>query len=146
MWPVNLQTARVKIGTTGRGIGPVYEDKAARRGIKVADLIDPESLANRLKSVLDERNSYLTKVLGGDPIDFDEIFSEYAKYGEELKKFSCDVSKLLNDSILEGKNILFEGAQGALLDIDFGTYPYVTSSSAGLWRGISRNRGQSNNH
>ncbi len=120
-----------KIGTTGRGIGPVYEDKAARRGIKIADLIDPDSLSDRLKNVLDERNSYLTKVLGGDPINFDEMFSEYSKYGEELKKYSCDVSKLLNDSISQGKNILFEGAQGALLDVDFGTYPYVTSSSAG---------------
>lgn len=120
-----------KIGTTGRGIGPVYEDKAARRGIKLADLIDPDSLSNRLKEVLDERNSYLTKVLGGNPIEFEEIFSEYSKYGEELKKFSCDVSKMLNDSMSEGQNILFEGAQGALLDIDFGTYPYVTSSSAG---------------
>ena len=120
-----------KIGTTGRGIGPVYEDKAARRGIKIADLIDPNSLAERLRNVLDERNSYLTKVLGGEAIDFDEIFTEYSKYGEELKKFSCDVSNLLNNSITEGKNVLFEGAQGALLDIDFGTYPYVTSSSAG---------------
>ena len=120
-----------KIGTTGRGIGPVYEDKAARRGIKLADLIDPDLLSNRLKEVLDERNSYLTKVLGGNPIEFEEIFSEYSKYGEELKKFSCDVSTMLNDSIANGQNILFEGAQGALLDIDFGTYPYVTSSSAG---------------
>ncbi|MEM7008112.1 MAG: adenylosuccinate synthase [Thermodesulfobacteriota bacterium] len=120
-----------KIGTTGRGIGPVYEDKAARRGIKFADLIDPNSLSERLKSVLDERNSYLTKVLGGEAISFDEIFEEYSNYGEQLKKYCCDVSMLLNDSISGGKNILFEGAQGALLDIDFGTYPYVTSSSAG---------------
>ncbi len=120
-----------KIGTTGRGIGPVYEDKAARRGIKFADLIDPDALSERLKNVLDERNSYLTKVLGGDAIEFDQIFSEYSKYGEELKRYACDASKLLNESISNGKNILFEGAQGALLDIDFGTYPYVTSSSAG---------------
>ena len=120
-----------KIGTTGRGIGPVYEDKAARRGIKFADLIDPNSLSARLKDVLEERNSYLTKVLGGNPISFEEIFEEYAQYGRELKRFSCDVSTLLNNSILSGQNILFEGAQGALLDIDFGTYPYVTSSNTG---------------
>lgn len=120
-----------KIGTTGRGIGPVYEDKAARRGIKVADLIDPDSLHSRLKEILEERNSYLTKVLGGEALDFDEIFEEYSGYGKELKKFSCDVSTLLNQSISKGENILFEGAQGALLDIDFGTYPYVTSSSSG---------------
>ncbi|MGB2693054.1 MAG: adenylosuccinate synthase [Thermodesulfobacteriota bacterium] len=122
---------KAKIGTTGRGIGPVYEDKAARRGIKFADLIDPDSLHLRLKEVLDERNSYLTKVLGGEPLNFEEIFEEYSEYGKELKKFSCDVSTLLNDSISNGENILFEGAQGALLDIDFGTYPYVTSSSSG---------------
>lgn len=120
-----------KIGTTGRGIGPVYEDKAARRGIKFADLIDPDSLFARLKAVLEERNLYLTKVLGGEPIGFDEIFEEYSQYGKELKKFSCDVSTLLNDSISNGRTVLFEGAQGALLDIDFGTYPYVTSSSSG---------------
>jgi len=122
---------KAKIGTTGRGIGPVYEDKAARRGIKFADLIDPDSLSARLKDVLEERNSYLTKVLGGNTLNFQEIFEEYAEYGRELKSFSCDVSTLLNDSILSGQNILFEGAQGALLDIDFGTYPYVTSSSSG---------------
>jgi len=120
-----------KIGTTGRGIGPVYEDKAARRGIKFADLIDPDSLSARLKDVLEERNSYLTKVLGGNPISFEEIFEEYVEYGRKLKRFSCDVSTLLNNSISNGQNILFEGAQGALLDIDFGTYPYVTSSSSG---------------
>lgn len=120
-----------KIGTTGRGIGPVYEDKVARRGIKFADLIDPDSLSARLKDVLEERNAYLTKVLGGDPLNFEEIFQEYVVYGRELKRFSCDVSTLLNNSISKGQNILFEGAQGALLDIDFGTYPYVTSSSSG---------------
>jgi len=122
---------KAKIGTTGRGIGPVYEDKAARRGIKFADLIDPDSLSARLKEVFEERNAYLTKVLGGNPLNFEEILEEYAEYGRELKRFSCDVSTLLNESISKGQNILFEGAQGALLDIDFGTYPYVTSSNAG---------------
>ena len=120
-----------KIGTTGRGIGPVYEDKVARRGIKFADLTDPDALLNRLKDVFDERNSYLVKVLGGSELSFDEIFKSYAEYGRQLKKFSCDVPTLLNDSISKRQNILFEGAQGALLDIDFGTYPYVTSSSSG---------------
>ncbi len=120
-----------KIGTTGRGIGPVYEDKAARRGIKFSDLIDPESLRERLASVLGERNMYLEHVLGKKPLKFDDIYSEYEEYGRELKDFSCDVSSLLNRSISEGKRVLFEGAQGALLDIDLGTYPFVTSSSAG---------------
>jgi adenylosuccinate synthase len=119
-----------KIGTTGRGIGPVYEDKAARRGIKFSDLIDPESLRERLSSVLEERNLYLEHVLGRKPIKFDDIYNEYVKYGAELKDFSCDVSGLLNKAITEGKCVLFEGAQGALLDIDLGTYPFVTSSSA----------------
>ena len=119
-----------KIGTTGRGIGPVYEDKAARRGIKFSDLIDPESLRERLGSVLEERNIYLERVLGRKPLKFDDIYGEYEEYGRELKDFSCDVSSLLNKSISEGKCILFEGAQGALLDIDLGTYPFVTSSSA----------------
>ena len=119
-----------KIGTTGRGIGPVYEDKAARRGIKVSDLIDTEALAKRLKDVLPDRNLYITKVLGKEPLDYEEILEQYSIYGKELQEFTCDVSKLLNDSIARGKNVLFEGAQGALLDIDFGTYPYVTSSSA----------------
>jgi len=120
-----------KIGTTGRGIGPVYEDKAARRGIKFSDLIDPESLRERLSSVLGERNKYLEMVLGRKPLDFDDIYNEYKEYGRELKDFACDVSGLLNKSIDTGKCVLFEGAQGALLDIDLGTYPYVTSSSAG---------------
>ncbi|MEZ4548382.1 MAG: adenylosuccinate synthase [Thermodesulfobacteriota bacterium] len=119
-----------KIGTTGRGIGPVYEDKAARRGIKLADLIDPECFRDRLADVLEERNAYITKVLGGEPLSFDAIYAEYSEYGKILKEFSCDVSGLLNKALSEGSNILFEGAQGALLDIDLGTYPYVTSSSA----------------
>ncbi len=122
--------AKGKIGTTGRGIGPVYEDKAARRGIKLADLIDPECFRERLADVLEERNAYLTRVLGREPLSFDEIYAEYSEYGKILKEFSCDVSGLLNKAISEGKQILFEGAQGALLDVDLGTYPYVTSSSA----------------
>lgn len=119
-----------KIGTTGRGIGPVYEDKAARRGIKFCDLIDPDSLRERLSNVLDERNMYLERVLGRKPLKFDDIYEEYKEYGSELKSFACDVSTLLNKSIAEGNSVLFEGAQGALLDIDLGTYPFVTSSSA----------------
>lgn len=126
----SLSEGNGKIGTTGRGIGPVYEDKAARRGIKFSDLIDPESLRERLASVLGERNMYLERVLGRKPLKFDDMYREYEGYGRELKDFSCDVSSLLNRSISEGKRVLFEGAQGALLDIDLGTYPFVTSSSA----------------
>ncbi len=119
-----------KIGTTGRGIGPAYEDKAARRGIKFSDLFDPDYFYDRLKLTLEERNLYLTKVLGKEPLDFKEIYEEYVEYGRNLKDFCCNVSVLLNNATSEGKSILFEGAQGALLDIDLGTYPYVTSSSA----------------
>ncbi len=121
----------IKIGTTGRGIGPVYEDKVARRGIRVSELINKESLEKRLRSVLEEKNLYLTKVLDREPIDFERVYGEYMQYGEELKPYVTDTSMLLNDLISAGKRILFEGAQGVLLDVDFGTYPYVTSSSAG---------------
>lgn len=122
---------RNRIGTTGRGIGPVYEDKVARRGIKVGDLLHPESFSARLRAVLEERNLYLTRVLQKEPLEFEKIFEEYIRYGEQIKGFVTDTSKLLNDLIDKRKSILFEGAQGALLDVDFGTYPYVTSSSAG---------------
>ncbi|MGH7902003.1 MAG: adenylosuccinate synthase [Thermodesulfobacteriota bacterium] len=120
-----------RIGTTGRGIGPVYEDKAARRGIKISDLISKESLSSRLEGLLSERNLYLTKVLGRKPIDFDSVYEEYTHHGDDLRVFVTDTTKLLNDLISVGKSILFEGAQGVLLDVDFGTYPYVTSSNAG---------------
>jgi len=120
-----------KIGTTGRGIGPVYEDKVARRGIKISDLIDEEILEKRLRNSLRESNLYLTRVLGRDPMDFEMVFAEYLEFGEKLKPFVTDTAKLLNDLISQRKSILFEGAQGVLLDVDFGTYPYVTSSNAG---------------
>jgi len=120
-----------KIGTTGRGIGPVYEDKAARRGIKLSDLIHPETFSARLRTVLEERNLYLTRVLEREPLHFETVYQEYIDYGERLRGFVSDTSKLLNDFIADRKSILFEGAQGTLLDVDFGTYPYVTSSSAG---------------
>jgi len=120
-----------KIGTTGRGIGPVYEDKYARRGIKLSDITDPNTFSNRLKEVFPERNLYLTKVLEAQPVDFEEIRKEYIEYGKYLKPYMADTSQLLNRYISENKSVLFEGAQGTLLDIDFGTYPYVTSSNAG---------------
>lgn len=120
-----------RIGTTGRGIGPVYEDKVARRGMQLSDFIYPEGFSLKLCSVLEERNLYLTTVLGRKPLEFRKIYEEYLSYWEELKGFVTDTSKVLNDAISLGKSIMFEGAQGTLLDVDFGTYPYVTSSSAG---------------
>lgn len=121
-----------KIGTTGRGIGPVYEDKYARRGIRMLDLTEPEAFRHRLVSVMAERNAYIEKVLGAEPIDPESVYEEYIGYGEVLGPFISNVSAIIRRSGDEGKRILFEGAQGSLLDIDFGTYPYVTSSNAGL--------------
>lgn len=121
-----------KIGTTGRGIGPVYEDKYARRGIRMLDLTEPEAFRHRLVSVMAERNAYIEKVLGAEPIDPESVYEEYISYGEVLRPFISNVSAIIRRSGDEGKRILFEGAQGSLLDIDFGTYPYVTSSNAGL--------------
>lgn len=121
-----------KIGTTGRGIGPVYEDKYARRGIRMLDLTEPEAFRHRLVSVMAERNAYIEKVLGAEPLSPERVYEEYLGYGEVLGPFISDVSSIIRRSGDEGKKILFEGAQGSLLDIDFGTYPYVTSSNAGL--------------
>ncbi len=121
-----------KIGTTGRGIGPVYEDKYARHGIRMLDLIEPEAFRLRLVSVMEEKNAYIEKVLGAQPLDPERVYEEYVGYGEVLGPFISDVSAIVRRCGDEGKKILFEGAQGSLLDIDFGTYPYVTSSNAGL--------------
>jgi len=118
-----------KLGTTGRGIGPCYEDKVARRGIRVADLIDPEALQARLAEALPEKNFILEKFLGDEPFSLDEIYIPYRTMGERLRPLVANVSVLLDGTNREGKNILFEGAQGTHLDIDHGTYPYVTSSN-----------------
>jgi adenylosuccinate synthase len=118
-----------KIGTTGRGIGPAYEDKAGRRGIRLMDLIDRELFGKRLTECLEEKNFILEKMLGEQPFTFEEIFEQYCGYAEILRKYVADTALLLYRDIREGKNILFEGAQGTLLDVDHGTYPYVTSSS-----------------
>ncbi len=118
-----------KIGTTGRGIGPCYEDKAARRGIRVADLVDPEALKTKLAEFLPEKNFYLEKFLGAQPFTLEEIWSKYSEMGAQLKPLVANVSVLLQEAARQGTNILFEGAQGTHLDIDHGTYPYVTSSN-----------------
>jgi adenylosuccinate synthase len=118
-----------KIGTTGRGIGPAYEDKAGRRGIRLMDLIDRDLFARKLTEFLEEKNFLLEKMLGDKPFTFEEIFEQYCAYADVLRKYVADTSLLLYRDMREGKNILFEGAQGTLLDVDHGTYPYVTSSS-----------------
>ncbi len=116
------------IGTTKRGIGPCYMDKAERSGIRMCDFIRPEVFREKLKSNLVLKNKILTDVYGGEPLDFDEIYNEYVGYAAALAPHVCDASVLVYDAIKAGKNVLFEGAQGALLDIDVGTYPFVTSS------------------
>ncbi len=118
-----------KIGTTNRGIGPAYMDKAARVGIRMADLLDKEIFAERLEANLKEKNKELTKMYGAEPLKFDDIFEEYYGYGQQLKKYVTDTSVVLNDALDKGQNVLFEGAQGVMLDIDQGTYPFVTSSN-----------------
>ena len=118
-----------KIGTTGRGIGPCYVDKYARSGLRVEDLIDPDILRERLTYILDEKNQLITKLYNQKPLPFDEIYEPAKKWGEALAPYVDDTRALLRKAADEGQHILLEGAQAALLDIDHGTYPYVTSSS-----------------
>ena len=118
-----------KIGTTGRGIGPCYEDKSTRRGIRFVELLDRSLFAERVKTILDEKNFYLEKYLGAEPLDADEIISQYSQYADRLEPYVTNVSVELFASLKKGRQLLFEGAQGTHLDIDHGTYPYVTSSN-----------------
>ena len=118
-----------KIGTTGRGIGPAYEDKIARRALRVQDLKHPDRFAAKLRDLLDLHNFVLTGYLNAPAIDFDSVFDEAMRHAELLKPMMADVSRELNDAHKAGANLLFEGAQGTLLDVDHGTYPYVTSSN-----------------
>lgn len=117
-----------QIGTTKKGIGPAYADKYSRIGIRMGDLLDREYFAERLRDALLQKNMEL-KMLGLEQFDFDALYEEYLGYGEKLKDYICDTSILLNNEIKAGKKILFEGAQGVMLCIDNGTYPFVTSSS-----------------
>ncbi len=118
-----------KIGTTGRGIGPAYEDKIARRALRVQDLKHPDRFAAKLRVLLDLHNHVLTQVLGAAAIDYDLVYDEAMKHAGLLRPMMADVSRELNEAHRNGANLLFEGAQGTLLDVDHGTYPYVTSSN-----------------
>ncbi len=120
-----------RIGTTGRGIGPCYGDKAARIGLRVSDLMDPERVKVRLRAVLAEKNAMISKVHGQPPIDLDEQIKVYSALADQLRPFVCDTGALLRQAHRDNRKILFEGAQGYMLDIDHGTYPYVTSSNTG---------------
>jgi adenylosuccinate synthase len=118
-----------KIGTTIKGIGPAYMDKAARIGIRMADLLDKEIFEERLRINLEEKNRSFVKMYDSTAIEFEDIFEEYYQYGQQIKQYVCDTSVVLNDALDDGKRVLFEGAQGVMLDIDQGTYPFVTSSN-----------------
>ena len=123
------QGGSAKIGTTGRGIGPSYEDKIARRALRVQDLKYPQRFAEKLKVLLELHNFILTEFLHAPAIDFDTTYEEAMRQAEQIKPMMADVSRELNDAHRNGANLLFEGAQGTLLDVDHGTYPYVTSSN-----------------
>lgn len=117
------------IGTTGKGIGPAFADKTARLGIRICDLLNKEHLRARLSSVLEFKNAVLTKIYNAQPLALEEIFQQYCQYSERLAPFIKDTTSMLNQMLSQNMPILLEGAQGTMLDPDFGTYPYVTSSS-----------------
>jgi adenylosuccinate synthase len=116
-----------KIGTTSRGIGPAYQDKVARFGIRMGELVRPDGFGRRLRDVLAYKNRLL-QMFGEAPLEFSTLFDEYSAYAERLRPFVCDTEGFVQDAVYKGQRVLFEGAQGAFLDLDSGTYPYVTSS------------------
>jgi adenylosuccinate synthase len=121
---------RVKIGTTSRGIGPSYEDKAGRRGLRVIDLLDLNLLKKHIENACHEKNMIGHALFNSEPLDADKMYAEYAEASAKIAPFVCDTAVLLNRAIADGHSVMFEGAQGTMLDIDHGTYPFVTSSSA----------------
>jgi adenylosuccinate synthase len=125
-----LEEARTegRIGTTRRGIGPTYADKAARIGLRIADLLDPDRFRARLRRALEQRNALFQRVYETEPLDLEALAAEWLHYGAQWRDHFTDVPALLQDALAAGKSILMEGAQGTLLDLDYGTYPYVTSS------------------
>ncbi len=137
-----LKEARLgdaKIGTTCKGIGPCYTDKASRSGIRVCDLMDEDTFASKLKKVLADKNEEIVKLYGGEALSYEKILEEYLKYAEILRPMVADTAVLADEALKAGKKLMFEGAQGMLLDIDLGTYPFVTSShpsAAGVPAGI----------
>jgi adenylosuccinate synthase len=124
-----LARGEAKIGTTGRGIGPAYEDKVARRGLRLGDLYNPERFAIKLKEVMEEHNFMLTSYYTVEAVDYQKTLDDALRMAEEMRSMVTDVTSALHKYREEGANILFEGAQGSLLDIDHGTYPFVTSSN-----------------
>jgi adenylosuccinate synthase len=121
---------RKKIGTTSRGIGPAYEDKMARSGLRIVDLLRPDLLKTHIEAACGEKNAIAHALFGTDPLDPAKMYDEYAAAAEQVRPFVTDTGRLLNKILAEGGSVMFEGAQGTMLDIDHGTYPFVTSSSA----------------
>ena len=121
---------RIKIGTTSRGIGPTYEDKMARSGLRVQDLLDKELLKKHIENACREKNTIAHALFNSEPLDADKMYAEYAQIADRIAPFVADTCWLLNKAIAAGQPVMFEGAQGTMLDIDHGTYPFVTSSSA----------------
>ncbi|MDP3804459.1 MAG: adenylosuccinate synthase [Candidatus Omnitrophota bacterium] len=119
-----------KIGTTKKGIGPCYADKVERSGIRIADLLDEKLFKEKLKANLKEKNAVLSKIYNAEPFSFDSIYSEYLAYAKAIKIYVSNTTVMLNGAIKKGKRLMFEGAQGTILDVDHGTYPFVTSSNA----------------
>jgi adenylosuccinate synthase len=121
---------RKRIGTTSRGIGPAYEDKMARSGLRIVDLLNTSLLRQHIEAACGEKNAIAHALFGTDPLDPDKMYDEYAAAAEEVRPFVADTGRMLHNIIAEGGSVMFEGAQGTMLDIDHGTYPFVTSSSA----------------
>jgi adenylosuccinate synthase len=141
---IEEQLGERRIGTTSRGIGPAYEDKIARRGLRVCDLMDPATLTDKIKAQTAEKNRIL-QGLNAATIDAEPICESYVQYGEKIRPFVVDTAIMLNEMIRRGQSILFEGAQGTLLDVDHGTFPFVTSSSAAAG-GVASGLGVSPKH
>jgi adenylosuccinate synthase len=120
------------IGTTGRGIGPAYVDKTGRAGIRVGDLLDWDSLAPKLKTFLEQKNAIITKIHGADPLSYEDVKNKCRKWAEQLRPYAHPTEQIVQDRLALGKRVLLEGAQGTLLDLDHGSYPYVTSSSPSI--------------
>ncbi len=118
-----------KIGTTRKGIGPCYTDKMARNGIRVCDLFHPEHFKQRLKKIVDEKNKIFVRLFNADELSWSKIYDEYCGYAEQIRPFVCNTVTFMDNAVKAQKRILFEGAQGSMLDVDFGTYPFITSSS-----------------
>lgn len=140
-----IKLGNSKLGTTGRGIGPAYSDKARRVGLVFKDMLDPQSFEAKLRTLLEEKNELFEKIYGIEPLDIEAIIAEFLGYAKILSPYIADVSDILAQALASGKKVIAEGAQGSLLDIDYGTYPFVTSSSCmaanallGLGIGIPR--------